>query len=252
MDYGLKGRRAVVTAASSGLGHEIARTLAREGADIVLFARREELLREAAAGLAAEFGVRTDYVAGDMRDRAAVDRLADTVAAAGGADVLVLNTGRPPQPMLEVLDETDEQKWREGYEVQFWAAIQVVLALVPPMVERGYGRVVGVTSATVKQPMTKHGLSTVFRAGLTGYLKHLANEIAHTGVTVNCVCPALILTEGLRSSYNIDARAAAIPMKRGGKPEELAATVAFFCSELSGFTTGASLQVDGGQTLALT
>ena len=252
MDYGLKGRTAVVTAASSGLGREIARTLAAEGANLVLMARTESKLQEAAADFHSTYGVKVDYVAGDMRNRADVDRLAALAEANGGHDVLVVNTGRPPQPMLEVLDEKDEQKWREGYEVQLWGAIQVLSTLVPPMVERGYGRVVAVTSATTKQPMVKHGLSTVFRAGLAGYLKHLANEIAHRGVTVNSVCPALILTEGLKSSYNIEARAAAIPMKRGGTPEELASTVAFFCSRQSGFTTGASLQVDGGQVASLT
>jgi 3-oxoacyl-[acyl-carrier protein] reductase len=251
MDLGLKGRTAVVTAASSGLGREIAKTLATEGANLLLFARTEAKLRDAAQEFS-RFGVRVDYVAGDMRNSADVDRLATRAEAAGGADILVVNTGRPPLPMLEVLDEKDEQKWRVGYEVQLWGAIQVLSRLVPPMTRRGYGRVVAVTSATVKQPMVKHGLSTVFRAGLQGYLKHLANETAHTGVTVNSVCPALILTHGLRSSYNIEARAAAIPMKRGGTPEELAATVAFFCSVQSGFTTGASLQVDGGQVASLT
>jgi 3-oxoacyl-[acyl-carrier protein] reductase len=251
MDFGLKGRTAVVTAASSGLGREIAKTLAMEGANLLLFARTEVKLQDAVKEFS-QFGVKVDYVAGDMRLRPDVDRLTAAAHAAGGADILVVNTGRPPQPMMEVLDEKDEQKWREGYEVQLWGAIQILSALVPPMIERGYGRVVAVTSATVKQPMIKHGLSTVFRAGLAGYLKHLANETAHAGVTVNSVCPALILTDGLRSSYNIEARAAAIPMKRGGKPEELAATVAFFCSTQSGFTTGASLQVDGGQVASLT
>lgn len=250
MDYGLRGRTAVVTAASSGLGREIARTLAMEGANLLLFARTEAKLQDAVAEFS-QLGVNARYIAGDMRLKQDVERLASAARAGGGADILVVNTGRPPQPMLEVLDEKDEQKWRDGYEVQLWGAIQVLSALVPPMMERGYGRVVAVTSATVKQPMLKHGLSTVFRAGLAGYLKHLANEIAHTGVTVNSVCPALILTDGLRSSYNIEQRAAAIPMKRGGRPEELAATVAFFCSVQSGFTTGASLQVDGGQVASL-
>ena len=127
----------------------------------------------------------------------------------------------------------------------------VAREIVPLIVGKGWGRVVGITSATVKQPMVKHGLSTVFRAGITGYLKHLANEIAHTGVTVNTVCPASVETDALRGSYDIAKRAASLPMKRIGRPEELAATVAFFASQHAGFTTGASLQVDGGQNASI-
>ena len=139
MDYGLKGRTAVVTAASSGLGREIARTLAAEGANLVLMARTESKLQEAEADFHSTYGVKVDYVAGDMRNRADVARLAALAEANGGHDVLVVNTGRPPQPMLEVLDEKDEQKWREGYEVQLWGAIQGLSTLVPPMLERGSG-----------------------------------------------------------------------------------------------------------------
>ena len=162
-----------------------------------------------------------------------------------------MNTGRPPAPMRELLDETDDSRWEEAYKVQLWGGVLVLRAVTPLLVAKGWGRVVAVTSATVKQPMVRHGLSTVFRAGMTGFLKQLANEVAKSGVTVNSVCPASIETDALRANYDLAARAKTLPMQRIGKPEELAATVAFFASEKAGFITGATLQVDGGQVASL-
>jgi 3-oxoacyl-[acyl-carrier protein] reductase len=252
MDYGLKGKNAVITGASSGLGHAIAETFAAEGANLLTFARRAALLEKHAEGLRSRYGVTVETVAGDMRDRESIARLAEAAdAMPGGPDVLILNTGRPPGKMQEVLDERDDERWETAYRVQLWGGVQIVQAIAPRLVAKGWGRIVAVTSASVKQPMLKHGLSTVFRAGMTGFLKHLSNEIAASGVTVNMVCPGSIATEGLRENYDIEARAASLPVKRVGKPEELAATVAFFASDKAGFTTGASLQVDGGQNLAL-
>ena len=187
-----------------------------------------------------------------MRIAADVDRLIDeTTRAFGAPDILALNTGRPPVPMREVLDENDDERWQQAYETQLRGAIRVVGKVAPLLVERGWGRIVGITSASVKQPMTKHGLSTVFRAGLTGYLRHLANEIATTGVTVNTVCPASVGTEAMEKSYDLKLRAQQVPMRRIGKPEELGAMVAFLCSDLAGFTTGAAIQVDGGMVASL-
>lgn len=252
MNLGIKGKTAIVTASSGGLGEYAARALAAEGVNLVMFARSADTLRAKAAEIAKQHGVRVLPVAGDMRTATDVDRLiAETQRTFGDPHILVLNTGRPPVPMREVLDENDDARWQEAYDTQLRAAIRVVSKVAPLMVARGWGRIVGITSASVKQPMTKHGLSTVFRAGLTGYLRHLANEIAASGVTVNTVCPATIGTEALGKSYDLNLRAQQVPMKRVGKPEELGATVAFLCSELAGFTTGAAIQVDGGMVAAL-
>lgn len=252
MNLGLAGKTALVTASSGGLGEYAARALAAEGVNLVMFARSADTLRAKAADIAKQHGVRVLPVAGDMRNAADVDRLvAETRREFGDPHILVLNTGRPPVPMREVLDEDDDARWQDAYDTQLRAAIRVVSKVAPLMVARRWGRIVGITSASVKQPMTKHGLSTVFRAGLTGYLRHLANEIAASGVTVNTVCPATIGTEALEKSYDLNLRAQQVPMKRIGKPEELGATVAFFCSELAGFTTGAAIQVDGGMVAAL-
>lgn len=253
MNLGISGKTAIVTASSGGLGEYAARALAAEGVNLVLFARSADTLRAKAADIAKQHGVRVLPVAGDMRVAADVDRLvSETQREFGDPHILVLNTGRPPVPMREVLDETEDARWQDAYETQLRGAVRVVNKVAPLMVARGWGRIVGITSASVKQPMTKHGLSTVFRAGLTGYLRHLANEVAAKGVTVNTICPASVGTEAMEKSYDLKLRAQQVPMRRIGKPEELGATVAFFCSELAGFTTGAALQVDGGMVAALT
>jgi len=253
MDLGIRDRVAIVTGASAGLGLAVAERLAQEGCRLALFARGAQRLEAAERALRARFGVEVLAVAGDMADAADVERLRDDVARRyGGPDILVINTGRPPLPMKAVLEERDAARWEEAYRVQLHAAVLVVQSIVPDLIARGWGRVVGITSASVKQPMGDHALSTVFRAGVTGMLKHLANEVAASGVTVNMVCPASVATAGLVGTYDAVARAAQVPMRRLGKPEELAATVAFLVSEHAGYTTGASLQVDGGMVAALT
>ena len=159
MDYGLKGKNAVITGASSGLGHAIAETFAAEGANLLTFARRAELLEKHAEGLRSRYGVTVESVAGDMRDRESIARLAEAAdAMPGGPDVLILNTGRPPGKMQEVLDERDDERWETAYRVQLWGGVQIVQAIAPRLVAKGWGRIVAVTSASVKQPMLKHGL----------------------------------------------------------------------------------------------
>ncbi len=252
MNLGIAGKVAVITASSSGLGNAVAHALAAEGVKLVMFARSEDLLRKSAADIEKQYNVPVLAVAGDMRSAADVERLVSAMQEKfGGPDILILSTGRPPVPMREVLDETDDARWEDAYRVQLWGAVLVARKVVPLIVARGWGRVIAITSASVKQPMPKHGLSTVFRAGLTAYMKHLANEIAAKGVTVNTVCPASIATASLTASYDPTERIKRIPLGRMGKPEELAATVAFLASEQSGFITGASLHVDGGMVASL-
>jgi len=252
MDFGISGKVAIVTASSGGLGAAVARGLAAEGVHVALFARSGDQLRELSATIEKEFGVRALAVTGNMSSAEDVKRLVDiTCAELGGVDILVLNTGRPPLPSRDAMDETDDSRWDQAYHTQLWGAVLVTRAVMPLLVARGWGRVVCIGSASVKQPMPKHVLSTVFRAGVSGLMKHLANEVAPSGVTVNTVCPASIQTASLASSFDLSERLKGIPVGRLGKPQELAAIVAFLASDHAGFITGSSIQVDGGMVSAL-
>lgn len=252
MDLGIAGKVAIVTASNGGLGDAIARGLAAEGVNLALFARSEEKLRANASEIRERYKVRVLPVVGDMRSRADVENLVSLVNREfDGPDILVLNTGRPPLPGRDVLDETDDERWEAAYRTQLWGAILLARAITPILAERGWGRLIAITSASVKQPLPKHGLSTIFRAGVTGLMKHLANEVAARGVTVNMVCPASIVTDSLARSYDLNERLKSIPMGRVGRVEELAAMVAFLASDLAGYTTGASIQVDGGMIASL-
>lgn len=253
MDLGLSGRTVVLTGATGGIGASCAEGFAAEGCRLVLFARTAEKLGEVSEALRSKFGSDVLPVAGDMTKAADVERLAEQVKSfAGVPDVLVLNTGRPPLHLREVLNETDDERWYHAHEVQLRGAVRTVSALVPLMIERGWGRVVGITSASVKQPMPHHGLSTIYRAGLAAYLKHLANEIAKTGVTVNMVAPASVGTESFLANWKSEERIKMVPMRRLGTTVELASAILYFSSVPAGFITGMNLQVDGGMTASLT
>ncbi len=257
MDLGIAGKTALVTASSGGMGKNIAHALAAEGVNLVLFARSADTLSAVAAEIAQKHGVKALAVAGDMRVAADIDRLADVLQKeCGGPDILVLNTGRAPNPILAVLDETDEARWNEAYQTQLWSDILVVKRIVPLMLGKGWGRIIAITSASVKEPMHNHSLSTVFRAGVTAYMKHLANEIGNKGVTVNCVAPALIDTShrsgsAAYSAADTEKRKKLTPLGRAGSQSEVTGTVAFLASMQAGFITGSTIQVEGGMVGAL-
>lgn len=254
MDLGIAGKVALVTASSGGMGRNIAHALAAEGVHVVLFARSDDKLREAAADIESTHGVRALPVAGDMLVAADLERLAATLRSEfGGLDILVLNTSRPPNPMWATLEETQESRWHQAYQNQLWSVIQVSNAVLPLMLERGWGRIVAITSASVKQPMAHHSLSTVFRAGVTAYVKHLANEVGAKGITANCVAPALIDTahRTLAAAYTpqqLEARRKMTPLGRMGLQEEVCGVVTFLASRQAGFVTGSTVAVEGGMT----
>lgn len=251
MDYGIAGKLALVTGGSSGLGLGVCKALAAEGANLMIFARDPTRLEQVAADLRQACKVEVTTFAGDMTKRDSVRALAAALKARGGADILILNTARPPHPMRELLDENDDERWEAAYQTQLRGALHVIQEVTPQMFGKGFGRVVAITSASVKQPMRLHALSTVFRAGLMGALKHLANETAGKGITVNSVCPASIVTEKFAKTFNLEERAKRLAIGRLGTVEELAAAVVFFASQQAGFINGQSLQVDGGETSSL-
>lgn len=251
MDYGIAGMRALVIGGSSGLGLAICEALAAEKVNLVLFARDTQRLTNASLHLRQRFSIEVETVAGDITEPTQVKALADRLKESGGLDILILNTARPPSPMRQFLDETDDLRWSEAYQQQLSGALIVLRCITPLLLERPSSRLVAITSATVKQPMPSHAISTVFRAGVQAALKHLANETAGRGLTVNAVAPASILTKGLANHHNLAERVQAIPVRRLGTPEELAATVAFLTSRQAGFITGQTIQVDGGMTSSL-
>lgn len=251
MDLGIGGRRAVVVCASSGLGLAASEALGGEGVNLVMFARSIDRLQQAARSLAARHNVNVEPVGGDLTNREDVGMLADHLRRTGGVDILVLNTPRPPSPMRDFLAETEDARWSDAYTNQLHGALNVLREIPPILVERGWGRVVAITSASVKQPMPRHAISSIFRAGVHAALKHLANEVAAHGVTVNSVAPATIVTPAFATYHDLSARIQAVPVRRAGTPEELGAVVAFLASEKAGFITGQTVQLDGGMTASL-
>jgi 3-oxoacyl-[acyl-carrier protein] reductase len=251
MDLEIRDKRAVVIGGSSGLGYAVCERLAAEGVNLLVFARDATRLARCRDELQAAHGVRVDTCAGDITQEDDIDRLARAAREDGGAQILVLNTPRPPSPLRDFLQENEPERWEQAYQQQLHGALLVLRKLTPLLASTGWGRVVAITSASVKQPMPRHAVSTIFRAGVQAALKHLAMELAAQGVTVNAVAPATVLTPTFSTFHNLEQRIEAVPLKRAGKPEELAAVVAFLASEHAGFITGETIQLDGGQTRAL-
>lgn len=250
-------RRAVVGGASSGLGRAIARALAADGVDLLIWSRRQAALEEVAAGLRSRYGVTVHAIPADAADVTC----ASTVAAAaadrlGGADICVLNAGGPP-PCPP--DRTDPDEWRRAFQLLAVAPIELATALLPGMRERGHGRVVAVLSSGVREPLPELCYSNAGRAALSAWLKTLASAVAADGVTVNGVLPGRIATPRVASLDGIRAERqgvpvdevrtqsqAGIPARRYGTPEEFAALVGFLASDAASYITGSFISCDGG------
>lgn len=256
MDLGIRGKWALVTAASGGMGRNLADALAAEGANLVLFSRSGEALEELANRMRSRHGINAEAVAGSMLIPEDVNRLASRLEELGGPDITVLVTGRAPTPLRRAVEETELDRWSQAYKDQLAALVSVVNAVSPLMVARGSGRIVAITSAHAKQPAPGHTLSSVFRAGVTAYLKELATDLAPHAITVNCVAPALIDSSHRTGSAAYTEGQAArrrtmTPLGRMGTQEELGSAVAYLASTQAGFITGATLTVDGGMTNGL-
>ena len=245
MDLGIEGRTALVTGASRGLGLASARALAAEGVRVALVSRSAERL---AAAVSTVDGDPVTLTA-DLSDDASVDAmLAEAVEVLGFVDILVANAGGPPPGTFE---STDLDLYPAALQLNLLAHVRMCKALIPPMRERGWGRVVAITSATVREPSAMLMLSNTARAGLTGFLKTTATEVARDGVTVNSVQPGLHATGRLKEIYqDLDAVAASHPMGRIGDPADFGRVVAFLCSETANYISGTGLPVEGGSLSA--
>jgi 3-oxoacyl-[acyl-carrier protein] reductase len=240
MDLGIAGKRAAVAASSGGLGLATARALAAEGARVAICGRDETRVDAAAASIADDCVGLVCDVAGAAGGTAFVDA---ATAALAGIDILVTNAGGPPAGNFAT---TEVDAYAGAIALNLMSVVAMCKAVVPPMQERGWGRVVAITSLAVRQPMPDLILSNTARAGATGFLKTLAREVAGDGVTVNSVQPGLHRTDRVKELYGdtVDE----LPM---GDPDDLGAIVAFVCSEQAKHLTGVQIHVDGGAYQAL-
>lgn len=248
MDLQIREKVALVTGASSGLGEACALALAREGARVAVAARRVEEL-ERVANAAREAGSPDARAfALDLSDARSVDRLLrDVQDAFGGVDILIPNSGGPKPGTLT---QTAPADWDAAYQLLLRSILQLIEGVVPGMRERKWGRIVALTSTTVKQPIATLALSNMFRTALVSALKTLAGEVAKDGVTVNAIATGRIETARLRSLYGDNAalqRAGAeVPIGRIAQPEEFSPLVAFLCGEPARYITGQTVSIDGG------
>jgi 3-oxoacyl-[acyl-carrier protein] reductase len=257
MDLGIRGRTALVTGASKGIGRAVAESLAREGADVVLVSRGGEALETAAQELRARHGVKAVGLACDLARAEEIHAMAGAAAGAiGPIDILVTNAGGPPSGPF---DRTPAEAWSRAADLTLGSVVALCREVLPRMKERAWGRIVHLTSVSVKQPLTNLVLSNTLRAAVAGLSKTLAEEYAPFGITVNCIATGWTDTDRLdeiavsasstRGIKKEDVRAgwiAAIPSGRLARPEEIADATAFLASDRAAYITGAVVAVDGG------
>jgi 3-oxoacyl-[acyl-carrier protein] reductase len=262
MDLGIRDRVAVVAASSRGLGRAVAEALAAEGAALALCARNESTLADTAGSIRRRFGVPVFHRALDVTDAPAVKNfVAETVDRLGTVHIGVTNAGGPPS---KTFADTSIDDWRCAFDLNFMSTLYMVRELLPHMQKQKWGRIVSITSITVKQPTDGLILSNAIRAAVAGLMKSLANEYASDNILFNNVCPGFTATDRLLDVSRAQAAAQGvapeeivarwtrnIPLGRLGQPEDLAALVAFLCSERAAYVTGTSTAVDGGAVKGL-
>lgn len=253
MDLGLRGRKAIICAASKGLGFACALALAREGVDLVITGRNPGALKDSAEKIRNLTGVSVRIAAGDIttpQGRAAA------LALDPAPDILVNNAGGPPPGDFR---EFTDAMWHDALNANMLTPIAMIRAVIDPMIARNFGRIVNITSASVKSPIPQLGLSNGARAGLTGFIAGLARQVARHNVTINNLLPGAFNTDRLRETAAgaaaesgrpieeiIAERARANPTRRIGDPEEFGAACAFLCSSQAGYLVGQNLLLDGG------
>ena len=253
MDLGIEGKKAIVCAASRGLGKACARSLARNGVDITVVARTPETLEQTADEIRRECGVEVTAVAADITTP---DGRKLTLAACPQPDILINNAGGPPPGNFRDWSRDD---WIKALDANMLTAIELIKATVDPMIERRFGRIVNITSSAVKAPIEILGLSNGARAGLTGFVAGIARKTVRHNVTINGLLPGPFETDRLRSNLQTVAtasgrsveevraeRQAQNPAGRFGDPEEFGEACAFLCGHHAGYITGQNLLIDGG------
>jgi 3-oxoacyl-[acyl-carrier protein] reductase len=262
MELGLKGRVAAVYGGSRGLGRAAAEALAAEGARVAILARDPARLAESAAAIERAAGVEVAAITCDVSNAEQARRSVREVAERfGGLDILVNNSGGPKAGSFATLSADD---FARTVDLLFMSVVHITMEAVPLMRRRGGGRIINVTSVSVKQPVDNLMLSNAVRPAVVGFSRSLANELAPERITVNCVAPGYTRTERVielneanaaregTSAAAVEARlVASIPMRRLGEPDEVGALIAFLASDRASYITGATLQVDGGYVRSL-
>ena len=257
MDLGLTGKVALVAASSRGLGRAIAEELGNEGAHLILCSRSEESIAKARDEIAGKVHGKVIAVAANLSNAEGVDAVVQAgLKEFGQIDILVTNTGGPPSGTF---DSLSQDQWDGAVQQNLNSVLNLTRAVLPGMKERKWGRILNVTSISVKQPVDNLILSNSIRAAVTGFARTLANEVATYGITVNNVLPGYTRTErveqladqiaaakGINANEAIGAWESQIPMARIGEPREFAAIFAFLASERASYITGTSIPVDGG------
>ncbi|MEZ5867620.1 MAG: SDR family oxidoreductase [Defluviimonas denitrificans] len=253
MDLGITGKRALITGASKGLGRGCAEALAAAGVDLVLNARGAEALKATASDIAARHGVTVTPVAADITTAEGQETV---LQAAGTLDILVTNAGGPPPGLWSDWGRDD---FIRALDANMLTPVALMKASLPGMIDRGWGRVVNITSQSVKSPIAQLGLSNAARAGLTGYVAGTARQVAPHGVTINNLLPGIHATDradaldgGVAKAQGITLdeararRAATVPARRYGTAAEFGAMCAFLCSVHAGYIVGQNILLDGG------
>ena len=253
MDLGIRGRRALICASSKGLGKGCAEALAGEGVDLILNARGAESLEATAASIRSTYGVSVEAVAADITTEAGQAAVLET---AGDIDILVTNAGGPPPGLWSDWGRDD---FIAAFDANLLTPIALIKAALPGMMDRGWGRIVNITSVAVKAPIPVLGLSNTARSGLTGYVAGVSRQVAGSGVTINNLLPGLHDTDRLVTLDKVDAgargiseddarqaRMQSVPAGRFGTSEEFGAACAWLCSDKAGFVIGQNILLDGG------
>ncbi len=256
MDLGIKGKTAIVTCASRGIGYACAETLAREGADTVICARSDGALARAAAQIQQITGAKVFARVADVTRAQDIEALIAAAGAKfGGIDILVAIGGSPPRGAFA---ETDAAQLQQGFEMTVLSVFRLIQAVLPYMRPKKWGRIITVQSRSVKEPIPALTVSNATRPGVAGLVKQLSQEVARDGILLNTVLPGRILTDRFRQGavqsgdqgYFV-AQAAELPIGRLGSPQEVADAVAFLASERASYVNGVSLAVDGGLIRAI-
>lgn len=257
METGLKGKTALVTAASKGIGKGIALALAKEGCNVIISSSNKANLEYAVKEIAST-GAKVHAFKCDLNLKSDIQNLQNEIVALyGGADILVNNCGGPHPGFFE---EIGEDKWDYAYEQVLMSPVRLIKLFLPYMKQKKWGRIINITSLSVYQPIDNLILSNTFRTGVTALAKTLSNRVASLGITVNNVAPGYVLTERIKELAENKSKVTGetaekilekireeIPMQQIGKPADIANAVVFFASESSAYITGNTLHVDGGR-----